>query len=404
MAASDRSADRAGTAKPQGADGMWRERSQATLRERVERVRDNLGLAVQAAVAAGLSWFIANDLIGSPDPFFAPIAAVIALASAVGERLRQTLELIVGVALGIAIGDALILWIGTGAWQIAVVVVLAVIVSIFVGGGAALVNNAAASAVLVATLRPPSGGIYVTRFIDALVGGAVGVAVLALLLPLNPLRVVDRAASRALDVLADSLTDAGEALGHQDPGRAQAALQRLRDAEDELRELEDAIEAGRETATLAPVRWGKRAALARYVASSEYIGRALRDSRTLVRRAVTAIEDREAVPPTLPPAVKDLGEAVRLLHRELGAGRPPERARERAAQAVSEAAEAYSAGVGFSGSSVVALVRSISSDLIAATGLNMAEANRLVRRVADSKDHPGAGGPGETRPGETPAG
>ena len=75
------------------------------------------------------------------------------------------------VALGIGIGDTLISQIGTGPWQIGLVVALAIVAAIFLGSGSALVTQAASSAVLVATLTPPStGALNYTRFIDALVG------------------------------------------------------------------------------------------------------------------------------------------------------------------------------------------------------------------------------------------
>src|SRR3712207_8261054 len=53
------------------------------------------------------------------------------------------------------VGDLLIAVIGSGWWQIAVVVVLAVAVAVFADGSTLLTNQAGASAVLVATLLPP---------------------------------------------------------------------------------------------------------------------------------------------------------------------------------------------------------------------------------------------------------
>src|SRR5256884_600352 len=94
------------------------QRSRATLADRVRRVRVALLFAAQAGVAAGLSWLIAFDWLHHPRPFFAPIAAVIALNVSVGQRLRRVVELVVGVALGILVGDVLIYFIGTGGWQI----------------------------------------------------------------------------------------------------------------------------------------------------------------------------------------------------------------------------------------------------------------------------------------------
>src|SRR3954465_4435563 len=105
----------------------------------LQRIRGGLMLAVQAGVGAALAWFIAHDLIGRPSPFFAPIAAVITLASSVGQRLRRTTELVLGVAIGIGLGDSIILLIGTGPWQIGLIVLLAILFATAVGGGTPLV-------------------------------------------------------------------------------------------------------------------------------------------------------------------------------------------------------------------------------------------------------------------------
>ncbi|MFC0533577.1 FUSC family protein [Phytohabitans kaempferiae] len=362
-------------------DGLAR-RTGADLRDRLRRVRMNVLLALQTGIAAGLAWLIAHELIGHSAPFFAPIAAVITLAVSVGQRLRRAFELVFGVAIGIAVGDLLIYLIGTGPWQVGLVVTLAIVTAIFVGGGSALVTQAASSAVLVATLTPPTiTGISYDRFVDALVGGLVGLGVMALLLPLNPLTVVGRAAGPALDVLGEGLTATAEALASRDTDRAEAALARLRAAEGDLRTLQEAIEAASETTALAPVRWRARGALNQYVDAAEHVARALRNSRVLVRRALTLLRDGEPLPAELVEAVEALGEAVGWLRRELADAVEPVAARERALRAASEAGVAYAAGVGFSGSVIVAQVRSTAVDLVRASGVNGSDANRLVRRA-----------------------
>lgn len=361
--------------------GELRPRSRTSLRDRAHRVRVNVWLVGQTGVAAALAWLVATDLFHHQQAFFAPIAAVVTLAVSVGQRLRRAVELVLGVALGIAVGDLLIYWIGTGAWQIGLAVILAIVAAIFLGGGAPLVTQAASSAVLVATLAPPSTGVYYTRFLDALIGGVLGLLVMALLLPLNPLTVVVRAANPKLDVLAGGLAETAVALREGAQDRAQAALDRLRGAEAELRRLTDAIAAGRETVTLAPVRWRARAPLAQYVDAAEHLARALRNSRVLVRRAVTLIKDDERVPGPLAQAVADLAEAVRRLRRELADGAEPVGARERALRAVDAAARAYADGVGFSGSVIVAQVRSTATDLLRASGLAPKQSDQLVRKT-----------------------
>src|SRR5256714_4348071 len=251
-------------------------RSGATLADRVRRVRAAALFAAQAGVAAGLSWLIAFDWLHHARPFFAPIAAVIALNVSVGQRLRRVVELVVGVALGILVGDVLIYFIGTGAWQIGAGVGAAILVAVFLGGSPIVIGQAAASAVLVATLAPPSGGIYYTRFLDALIGGVAGILVMALLLPVNPLTTIRRAAGPALDVIADGLRDCAAALRHRSRDEADAALAALRTGEAKVVGFRNALSGAREAATLAPVRWRSRGPLAQYLDAAEHVDHALR--------------------------------------------------------------------------------------------------------------------------------
>ncbi|MDG4791497.1 FUSC family protein [Micromonospora sp. WMMD1102] len=361
----------------------FRQRSRATVRDRWQAVKFNVVLALQAGVAAALAWVGSHEFLGNPSPVFAPISAIGTLASSVGQRFRRTIELIIGVAVGIGLGDALVFAAGTGPWQLGVIVFMAIVVTIFLGGGPAVVTQAAATAVLIVTVDMPTEmNIEAPRVVDALIGGFAGLVVIALVLPLNPLRVVDRAAKPALTRLTEELAETAAALRARDPDRAQGALDRLREVERHLQGFEEALEGGRETTILSPVRWSRRGALTQYVESSEYIDHAVHNSGTLVRRAVTALEDAEPVPEAMSEAVALLAEAVRLLRRDLGLGVRPEAAREQALQAIGQAGRAYAEGVGFSGSVVVAQVRTTGSDLLRATGVDRAEANQLVRRAA----------------------
>ncbi|MFD0969883.1 FUSC family protein [Plantactinospora endophytica] len=389
----------------------FRKRSRATVKDRWHAVRFNLVLALQAGVAAALAWVGSHEFLDNPSPVFAPISAIGTLASSVGQRLRRTVELIIGVAVGIGLGDALVFAAGTGPWQLGLIVALSIMVTIFLGGGPAVVTQAAATAVLIVTVdMPQQANIESPRVIDALIGGFAGLVVIALVLPLNPLRVVDRAARPPLGRLAEELSETAEALKTRDAPRAQAALDRLREVENHLQGFEEALEGGRETSILAPVRWHRRGALTQYVESSEYIEHAVHNSGTLIRRAVTVLEDGEPVPEEMSNAVALLAEAVRLLRKDLGLGVRPEATREQALQAIGQAGRAYAEGVGFSGSVVIAQVRTTGSDLLRATGIERLEANQLVRRAAGG--HAGeaaeaaAGKPRATnsdRPSDTPS-
>ncbi|MET7952242.1 FUSC family protein [Micromonospora sp. NPDC005324] len=352
----------------------------ATVRDRVNRVRAGGVVAVQAGLAASLAWLVANQVLRNPDPVFAPIVAVGTLAASVGQRVRRIVELILGVGLGVAVGDLLLAAVGTGLWQLGTIVILSILAALVLGGSAAVVLQSASTAVLIATLSPSVGNLEVPRFVDALVGGAAALVVTALLVPINPLRVINRAAGPALDMLAEQLNSTAEALESGDIGRAELAMERLRRNKAELQALTDAVEGAKESTTLAPVSWRyRRGILRHYAAAAEPIDRAMRNSGTLIRRAVTLIEDGEHMPAALNRAVQALGDSVSLLRKEFASGREPAEARERARDAVRLAGVAYEAGVGFSGSVVVAQVRTTASDIFVASGMPQVEANHNVR-------------------------
>jgi uncharacterized membrane protein YgaE (UPF0421/DUF939 family) len=160
------------------------------------RERAVLGPALQAALAAGVAWYVAHDLLGHHQPFFAPIAAAVALSTSHIQRSRRTVQMVVGVLLGIGVAELLRPLVGDGAISIAVVVLVTLLLAVaigvgFVGQGMMFVNQAAASAILVIALhRAGTGG---ERATDALVGGAVALIIGVGLFPADPLKLLWRA-------------------------------------------------------------------------------------------------------------------------------------------------------------------------------------------------------------------
>ncbi|MCW3816369.1 hypothetical protein ONA91_18145 [Micromonospora sp. DR5-3] len=243
-------------------------------------------------------------------------------------------------------------------------------------------TQAGGTAVLIATLTPATPDLELPRTINALVGGLVGMFVVLVLAPLNPLRTVRRVADPTLDLFARQITASAEALACGDAPRAEEVLDRMRDAESELDRLDEAISAAHEVVRLSPVRWRRRRTLDAYRRGAEHMDRAFRNSRALVRRIGTTLRSREPVPPDLPAAVERFGEAIRLLHREFLDAREPVQARERVLAAVRHAGAACRQDIGFSGTIVVSQLRTAANDLLRATGVPQDEARRLVRRAA----------------------
>lgn len=357
-------------------------RRRRSLQARLHRVRLDAAFAVQSGLAAGVAWFVARAFVGHDQPFFAPIAAVIVLSASAGMRWQRALELVGGVALGIALADVLIVVAGVGVLQIVGVVTLAILLTVFIGGSSLAVAQAAASAILVVALTPREGDLNLDRFVDALVGGTVGLLVMSLV-PHNPLARVRRVAGAALTQLADGVALTARALREGDATLARRALADLRRGEPQHSDLADSLTIGKESATLAPLRWRKRPALRRYLRAAVHIERSTRNVRVLARRGAAVVADAEPIPPALPEALDAFADAVRTLRDELAGDREPTQARARALDAVRMASVAYDSGLAFSGSVVVAQVRGAVVDLLRASGLPEERADRLVDAASE---------------------
>jgi uncharacterized membrane protein YgaE (UPF0421/DUF939 family) len=346
---------------------------------RIRRVRASGLPIVQCAVAAGLAWYVAGDLVGHARPFFAPIAAVISLGVSLSSRLRRAAELVVGVSLGVLVGDLLISAIGSGPGQIALVVALAMTAAVFTDGAALLVAQAGSSAVLVATLLPPGDSGGLDRCVDALIGGAVGVLVAALL-PSDPVGPVRRGARTLLEELSAVLTRTADALREHDPEIAEEALVRARASQPLIDDLRQSLRGGREITRVSPLLRRRRKVLGVFAELAERSDYAMRNARVLVRRVYTVLTDGAAVAPEIADAVSELAVAVGTLTAQLHREGDRERAREPVLDVVRHAVAMGDCRTHSPSETVmVAQVRSIALDLLQATGLPRADALAAMR-------------------------
>ncbi|SIN31452.1 FUSC family protein [Micromonospora cremea] len=360
-----------------------RHRSGQAGRIRARQWEITLVIAIQAGLAAALAALIAQHLLGPGAHVFAPAAAVGTIATAIGQRARRTFELLGGVGIGITIGDTLRFLLGSGPWQTGAVVALAIASALLVAGrGGALVGQAGGTAVLIATLAPMNRGLELPRIFDALVGGVVGLVVVALLLPINPLRVLDRAVAPIVTALGGQLAELAQALRERDADRAVRILERLRGTEGDLGRLHESLSGAEEVVTIAPARWHRRQQFRQYARSAEYLERLTLDSRALARWSATALQYDEPIPQDLPEAVARLGQAVTAMRSECRVGTDPERTRELVEQCAELAGRATATGVRSFAAALITDLRTMCSDLLRATGSEPEDANRMVRKAA----------------------
>lgn len=331
-----------------------------------------------------MAWVIGHDVLGNPAPVFAPSAAVGTIVAALGQRAHRTAELLLGVGLGIAVTDLLLKYLGTGLWQTGLIVGCAILATLMLfGRSGAAVGQAGGTAVLLTTLSPAQQDLEWPRVVDAMVGGVVGLVVVALLLPLNPMRILDRSAAPIYLNLANQLREVSTALATHDRQRAVRALEALRSMGPDLERMHQALSGAEEVVSLAPARWLRRQDVERFARGTVQVERVIEHSRGLARRSAMALQYHEPIPADLPVSVDRLADAVESLRREHRAGYEPERTRRKIYDAVHKAGQARALGVSDFGSAVVTQLRTAASDLLRATGCDPASANRTVRRAIE---------------------
>ncbi|EUA37624.1 hypothetical protein I549_2746 [Mycobacterium avium subsp. avium 2285 (R)] len=168
---------------------------------------------LQTSLAAGLSWYLAHDVLDHPQPFFAPIAAAVSLSTSNVLRAQRAVQMMIGVTLGIGLGTVVQGMLGPGALPIAVAALVALGAAVFIGGGfighgMMFANQTVVSALLVLALY--RGGAGPERIFDALIGGAVAIVVAVLLFPADPRTVLGAARAGVLAVLHDVLSRAAD--------------------------------------------------------------------------------------------------------------------------------------------------------------------------------------------------
>jgi uncharacterized membrane protein YgaE (UPF0421/DUF939 family) len=350
-------------------------RGRVSLSERLARVRDKSWQIGQCAVAAGLAWFLAHDVVGHPRPFFAPVVAVICLGTSYGQRLHRVAEVTVGVAVGVLLADLLLQLIGTGAWQVTVVVALSMTTALLLNAGTLFVNQAAVQGIVVVTFAA-APGYAVTRWLDALVGGAVAL-VAATVVPRAPLRRPLEQAARVVRRIAELLRAGSAGAADGDVDRVFAVLADARTTDRLIRDLQGAADEGLSVLASSPFRRRHGVHVRRVVEFVEPLDRALRNTRVLVRRMALSAYHHQPLPPAYVRLCEDLADVVDELADAMAADGAVTQARG-PLMAIGAGTAEVERVADLSADVVLAQIRSIVVDLLQLTGLGVLEATDAI--------------------------
>jgi hypothetical protein len=289
---------------------------------RLSRVQAGSALVLRATIAAAVAWLLAEHLAGHDDPFFAPLATVVALSAEAAAHGPRAPRLLLAMVVGIAAGEGSLDLVGHGAAAIGLAVLVAMALVLLADGAPAPIAQAAAAAVLV-TATGGSAGL--ARIVDALIGAGVALVVELGFAPrrLEQLRLTERA---ALAEMSAGLERAALALRAGDARVAHRVVAELRAMRDGLADL---------AAARRP-----RFVRARLARESEQVGRLdlLADSVLVLVRCVPSTPPEQRAAMVL--ALRELARALEVM-----ADAPQDRgARETAAIRALEAVRETEAG------------------------------------------------------------
>ncbi|WP_300681224.1 FUSC family protein [Nocardioides sp.] len=353
-------------ASPMAAPNWAVRKRRAAARWRARRFQ-----VAQCALAAGIAWWIAHALLGHSSPVFAGVAAVIALGTSYGQRLRRVIEVTLGVALGVLLGDLLVSWLGEGPVQITLIVALAMSIALVADGGQVFVNQAAVQGIFVSAMVPGPGSAW-TRWTDALVGGAVAL-IAAAIVPAAPLRRPREQAAVVVRKISTLLRAAGEVIRQADAVHGMAVLAEARSTDPLVRELQAAAAEGMSVVASSPFRFRHRVGVRQMSDLIEPLDRALRSTRVLVRQVAVAAYRGQPIPEGYAEITDELVEVTAQIAEELRANRMADSVRP-ALIALGERTSQVDRSSVINAEAVLVQIRAVIVDLLQLTGMGQFEA------------------------------
>jgi uncharacterized membrane protein YgaE (UPF0421/DUF939 family) len=348
------------------------------VREATGRLRRGWLPVVEATLAATIAWVLATRLVGHPQPFFAPAAALIVLGQARGQRVRRAVEVLLGVAAGVLVADLVVQALGPHTtWTVFTVILLTVGLAVAIGASTVSVVQAAVSALYLVVVAPPTESLVPFRFVDALIGGVVAIAASQLIDARRPLAPLVAEFRSTFSELAELLDEIADALTRGDADAALAALARARRADAAVERLRDAVRAAGEALRLNVRRRQHLGRLRSVEGSVRQIDYVVRNVRVLARAGVTFSRLPNPAPAELGVALRLLAEGVRAVgdaldadlngHEET-ADRHAERADVAALEAVRIAGRLFTPGQTLPLAMIIGQVRATAIDLLRGVG------------------------------------
>lgn len=223
------------------------------------RIRDpiwwnDVAQLVKTVLAAVVAWVIAAEVLGLPQPFLAPWAALLVVHATVyrtfSRGAQQVAATVVAVLLAAAVGASLGL--STGSLALLLVVALLIGQASWFGAEATTI---AATAMIVLTTGYADDTLLISRLLDTGIGIGVGLVVNLLVWPPLRRRTAEAAMERLDEGIGDLLADIADGIdAGGGPEDVSDWLERARDLETDLVHAWSMVRQVQESARLNPRR------------------------------------------------------------------------------------------------------------------------------------------------------
>jgi uncharacterized membrane protein YccC len=298
--------------------GWARATRNAVTRPGVERAEGLLLL--KAAVATVLAWQLAVHLLGSDQPFYAPMAALLVvdrtMVRSIGASARRVAAVVLGMSIAWLVGSL----VGVTSWSMVVVMFVALLIGRWERLGDHGIQVPAMVLLSLITVNGTDTQFTALTIVETVLGGVVGVAVNAVVLapmhldePRDALRDLTR---RVQDVLAEISTGLR---GEWDTDGARRWYDAATDLGGRVPEVLAAVETGRESTRY---NWRHRLRPARidwdgYATTVEAVRRAQWQVAGIARTLVDAADEEDLHPAPSPAWLRRYAQVLDGLGRAL---------------------------------------------------------------------------------------
>jgi len=349
------------------------------VKDSTTRVIESLLPALQITVGALLAYTIARFGLGHAVPLLAMTVCITALGFSRDARPTRIIQTAIGMVVGIAISDVALVNLGSGIWQLALVLVVVLLSARFISGGSTFAVTAAIQAMLVQLSPAPLGGVYI-RTIDGLIGGGMALVV-TVLIPRDPRGLAKTDASKLFDFFITTLESLRLALRDVNIDVVDDALVKVRKSQPLIDNWRMSLDSAVAISKLSPFLSKYKGDLKGQVRLMRGMDLATRNLRVIVRRVNFLVKDSKPRA-YLADICDQLSEAVLLMREGLDDNKALVESQEKLLE-VTRQLDPKRFGIAdqIREASVLLLFRPLLIDLLCASGMNEDDARAELPEV-----------------------